>query len=114
MIVDILSLIYGMRAVHILTLGLVANWAAAAPAQNIALEKRQTIGVSNCWCCEIALQPHGNFYGAGTGCKAGVATCDPAHKLCCTAAVFLPFVACIGPAHSGGGGGNGGTGGGGG
>jgi hypothetical protein len=51
-----------------------AGWAIAAPAQSVVLEKRQAIDVNSCWCCEIALQPHGNFYGAGTGCKTGIST----------------------------------------
>lgn len=48
---------------------LLVGWAFAAPAQNLALAKKQSVGVNGCWCCEIALQPNGKFYGAGTGCK---------------------------------------------
>jgi hypothetical protein len=29
--------------------------------------------VNGCWCCNTVIKPHGNFYGAGIGCKAGKA-----------------------------------------
>jgi hypothetical protein len=55
----------------------VAHWAVAAPTEKDALQERQAINVNGCWCCGTVLQPNGNFYGAGTGCKAGKQLSSP-------------------------------------
>jgi hypothetical protein len=63
-----------MRLKQIFIISSLAGWAATAPAENVALDKRQNVDVNGCWCCGLALQPHENFYGAGIGCKASTST----------------------------------------